>query len=165
MWFGILLIAVGTLMLLDRLNVLTMSVGLVFWAGIVMVSGVMLVRNMQRKDGGIFWWTVLLFIGLYKTMALLGIVEIEPSLRLPLILVIGGCATVVMVISQPHRWHLLVPGIVMLGLGGALILTEFGYVSAWDLSVVVRNYWPVVLVLFGAALLLNRPEKKSEVMG
>jgi hypothetical protein len=152
-------------MLFDHLHVLAMSWWVLFWVSIVMVSGVALVRNIRARDGAIFWWTVLLFFGVYKTMRALGVVSFHESMGLPLLLFIAGAALVAMVVAQPARWHMLVPAAASLVLGTAMLLAEMDVLAAADVRLAVRNYWPVALILFGAALLLNRSLGRSRPAG
>jgi hypothetical protein len=36
-----------------------------------------------------------------------------------------------------------------------MVLAELDILSAWDVRIAVSNYWPVAVILFGAAMLLN----------
>ncbi len=154
--FGIVLIVVGLAMLLDHLNILAMSWWLIFWASVAAGSAVVLVRNSQQKKGGVFWLTVLFFFALYKTLRLLGALEFHESMGLPLLLVIAGIGLVAIVVTHPVRWHLLVPAVILIGVGGAMVLAELDVITASDVRTAVNNYWPVGVILFGAAMLLNR---------
>ena len=153
--FGIVLIVIGLAMLLDHVHIVSMSWWLIFWASVAAGSAVVLVRNSQQKQGGVFWLTVLFFLALYKTLQLLGALEFHESMGLPLLLVITGIGLVVVVVTHPVRWHLLVPAVVLIGVGCAMVLAELDLVSAWEVRSVVNTYWPVGVILFGAAMLLN----------
>jgi hypothetical protein len=142
-------------MLLDHLHILTMSWWLMFWASVAAGSAIVLVRNSQQKRGGVFWLTVLFFFALYKTLRLLGALEFHESMGLPLLVVIAGIGLVVVVVTHPVRWHMLVPAVALIGVGGAMVLAELDVLSAWDVRIAVSNYWPVAVILFGAAMLLN----------
>jgi hypothetical protein len=155
-WFGIVLIVIGTAMLLDHLQILALSWWLVFWACVAVASAVVLVRNSMSKKGGILWPMILFFFALYKTLWHLGALDLQDVLWFPIILIVAGLGFAVLVAIQPARWHLAIPALVLIGVGSAIILSEYGVLSAWDVRYAVRNYWPVALVLFGAAILLNR---------
>ena len=159
--FGIVLIVVGLAMLLDHLQILAMSWWLIFWASVAAGSAVVLVRNSQRKRGGVFWLTVLFFFALYKTLRLLGALEFHESMGLPLLLVIAGIGLVAVVVTHPVRWHLLVPAVILIGVGGAMVLAELDVLTASDVRSAVNNYWPVAVILFGAAMLLNRTHESD----
>jgi hypothetical protein len=154
-WFGVVLIVVGLAMLLDHLHILTMSWWLIFWVSVAAGSAIVLVRNSHQKQGGVFWLTVLLFFALYKTLRLLGALEFHESMGVPLLLVIAGIGLVAVVLTHPVRWHLLVPAVVLIGVGGAMVLAELDVLSVGDVRTAVKHYWPVAVILFGAAMLLN----------
>ena len=160
--FGIVLIVVGLAMLLDHLDILAMSWWLIFWASVAVGSAVVLVRNSRHKQGGVFWLTVLFFFALYKTLRLLGALEFHESMGLPLLMVIAGIGLVAVVVTHPVRWHLLVPAVILIGVGGAMVLAEMDVFTALDVRTAVNNYWPVAVILFGAAMLLNSRGWKKE---
>jgi len=154
-WLGIVLIVVGLAMLFDHLQVIPMSGWLVFWVCITALSATMVVRNSRRKEGGTFWFTILFFFGLYKTLRNLGTLDIDASLGFPLLLIFAGIGVAVVVLTYPSRWHLVVPAIALIGTGAAMLLSELGVIPTWDVRAAISNYWPVAVVLFGAAMLLN----------
>jgi hypothetical protein len=154
-WLGIVLIVVGVAMLLDHFQFLPMSWWLIFWASITVLSATLVVRNSRRKEGGTFWFTILFFFGLYKTLRNLGALEIDASLGFPLLLIFAGIGVAVVVVTYPSRWHLAVPAIALMGAGAAIALAELGVLSTWDVRTAISNYWPAALVLFGAALVIN----------
>jgi hypothetical protein len=154
-WFGIVLIVIGVALLLDHIHFLTMSWWFVFWASLVVGSVVLLVRNSRRKEGGIFWLTVLFFFALYKTLQHLGALDIQESIGFPLLLIVAGIGIGVIVAIHPARWHLLIPSLTLIGIGAAILLAEYGVVSEWSVKDLLRTYWPVAVILYGGALLAN----------
>jgi hypothetical protein len=154
-WFGIVLIVVGLAMLLDHLHILSMSWWLIFWASLTVLSATLVVRNSRHKEGGTFWLTILFFFGLYKTLRNLGALEIDASLGLPLLLIFAGIGVAVVVLTYPSRWHLVIPAVALTATGVAMMLSELNVISTWDVRTAISNYWPVAVVLFGAAMLLN----------
>ncbi len=154
-WLGIVLIVVGVAMLLDHLHFFAMSWWLVFWAAVTVASAVMVFRNSRRREGGVFWLTILFFFALYKTLRQFGALDLREEWGFPVLLVIAGIGIGVVVASHPHRWHLLVPALALIAAGGAMMLAEFNVLSVWDVRNAVSNYWPVAVLLFGVAMLLN----------
>jgi uncharacterized membrane protein YoaK (UPF0700 family) len=61
---------------------------------------------------------------------------------------LGLCAQYFFV---PRQWGVLVPGTVLLFLGGASLLYELDYWYFFDLA----KFWPVILIAFGLGILLN----------
>jgi hypothetical protein len=71
-------------------------------------------------------------------------------------LVIVGLSFLMMYISVPKEWQLLIPAVLILGIGVVLIMTEYGYFYQHDVFEAVRMYWPVGLILFGGAMVARR---------
>lgn len=162
-WFGIVLIVVGLAMLLDHMEILSMSWWLIFWACVTAGSAVVLARSSKSREGGVFWLTVLFFFALYQTLRQLGAMDVHEAIGFPLLLVIAGIGLVVVVVTHPVRWHLLVPAVVLIGVGGAMLLAEYDVITHWAVRNAVNSYWPVALILFGGAMLLNGATKKRQV--
>lgn len=156
-FFAILLILAGVVMLLDRFSFLYITWMGVIWILIALVGASKLWRAVGRPAGGGQFWGTVLFVG-GSAMALyeFDILVIPPRLGLPFIILLLGIGTLVKFAFTPREWHLLVPALALLGVGGAMILTVYDYLPYQSLTCTLGTYWPVALVVFGAALLLNR---------
>lgn len=156
-FFGVLLILVGAVMLLDRTGIISMGWHSVFW-GLVTLLGAYKVSAgfTGPARGGIFWGTVFFCVGAYNFLNDLDLLEISSSLLLPLFLIVMGVGFLLMFFRHVHDWHLIVPALFFAGLGTAMVLSELGTVGRWEVLGAIKAYWPVALILFGAALLLNR---------
>jgi hypothetical protein len=96
-----------------------------------------------------------LLFGLYFFLHESDIIDVPPGLALPMILLAIGAGLVVAFSGNLKDWHILVPGLIFVAIGGAMVLAEFGFILASEVEEAVRQYWPAGLVLFGASLLLN----------
>lgn len=156
-WFGAALILVGGVLLLHRLGVVSVGWHLAVWGVIALIGAVKLVNGFSLKQrGNAFWGTGFFLIGLYNVLAELGIYELRSFLIAPALVLTLGAAFLVMYLVVPRDWHVLVPTAFFLGLGTLMVMVEMGYLYQWDVEDIVRTYWPIGLILFGAALLLNR---------
>ena len=161
--FPVLLIVVGAAMLLDRTGVLGFGWWTIFWA-VVAVLGLYRMYQAFRvpAKGGMVWGTALFFAGLYNVLEDFGAVGLPGGTLFPLFLAVVGLGFLLAFLRQPREWHLAVPAAVLLGLGTIMVLAEMEYIARWMVIDLVRQWWPAALVLFGAALLLNRGiERKS----
>ena len=163
-WFGIALIVVGAAMLLDRFQVVRFGWWFSVWA-LIGVFG--LVRSIdgfaKRRPAGVFWGTFLFLFGTYFLLRDLDMVELRSYWWFPAMLLILGFSFLTTYVSTPRDWHLLVPSLVLLGVGSAMILTELGYIYRYDVVHAIRMYWPVALIAFGISLILSRafPHSRS----
>jgi hypothetical protein len=156
-WLGVGLIAIGTAMILDRLDVISWSWHIVLWALLAFFGAFKVVSGFQQKRRGrVFWGTMLFLFGLYGVLRELDLFGVPSYLCLPLLMLMVGMSFLVMYISSPKDWHLIVPALSFLGIGGVLLLTEVGVLYRWDVLPLIKSYWPVALILFGLSLLLSR---------
>ena len=152
-WFGIGLVIIGAAMLLDRLDVIRFGWQPIFWTLIAAFGIAKAVDGFGRKKSGrVFWGTVLFLFGAYNLLRDLDVVELRSYWMLPAMLVIMGLSFLMMYISSLKEWHLLIPAILLLGIGAVMIMTEYGYFYRYDVFEAVRMYWPVGLILFGGAM-------------
>jgi hypothetical protein len=155
--FPVLLILVGGALLLDRADVLSFGWWSIFWAVIAVAGAHKMYRAiLSPAEGGMVMGTVMFFVGLYVVLEDLRLLQLPGGTLFPLFLVVVGFGFLLALLRQPREWHLAVPSIALLGIGGVMVLAEIGYLGRWMVLEAVREWWPLALVLFGAALLFNR---------
>jgi hypothetical protein len=161
-WFGAGLIVLGTAMLLDRLDILRLGWQPVFWTLLAIVGLVNAIGGFSKKrTSRVFWGTFLFLLGAYNLLREVDVFELRSYWWLPAMMLILGFSLLMMFVCTPKEWHLLVPALVLLGVGAAIVLTEFGYFYRYDIAEVTRMYWPVALILFGLSLVLQRSFPRS----
>ncbi|MFN0158991.1 MAG: LiaF transmembrane domain-containing protein [Bacteroidota bacterium] len=156
-WFGAGLVTVGITLLLNRMDILSLH----WWTGlwcILAALGVKLVVDGFEKHsrGRIFGGTMLFLNGLYQILGDIDVVEFRSYYFFPVLILILGFSFLMTYISSLKAWHLLVPAILLSGFGSLLLLTEFGFLYRWEVLSLVKDYWPIGLILFGFSLLLTR---------
>ncbi len=158
LWIGAALILVGAAILLERTGVLDIGWKVVFW-GIVAVGGAVKLYDgfTRNRRGAIFGGTGFLILGVACLLDKLDVIYLDGPAAFALLLLAVGIAFLLMLVKSPRDWHLAVPGICFLAIGGAMFAGEIGiFPYVWEFRDIIRHYWPVVLILFGASLLLNR---------
>jgi len=156
-WFGVALIILGLALLLDRFHILRVDFSQIFWA-LVMMFGIMKVVGGFSGNirGRIFWGTVLFLFGLFFLLRSIDRIEIHAHMLPPAAFLIFGIAFFMMFLNDARDWHFIIPAVLLIGVGGAFTLTEFGYLSRWEVWEAVRLYWPVALILLGLVLIMRR---------
>ena len=159
-WFPVALIVVGTAMLLQKLHVVQMDWHILFW-GLLALGGIYkLVRGFTAKSrGGVFWGMVFLTAGVFALLHIYDIIDPEPGAAVGGFLIGLGIAFVLMFVVAPRDWYVLVPALFFFLVGGAVLSVEMGYYDRWEVAPIIGSYWPVGLILFGLALLLNRGKR------
>jgi hypothetical protein len=154
--FAVLLILLGSFMLLDRAGVVTFGWLLVFWLIVTVFGGFKIVRGMSSASiGEVFWGTVFFFVGFYNVASDVGILYLPGGVLFPAFLLVMGLGLLLGFVSQPREWHLLVPALIFTFVGGLMTLAEMELLGPWTAIDTIKQWWPVGLILFGAALLLN----------
>jgi hypothetical protein len=155
--FGILLIALGGVLLLSRFTFIHVSFWKVFWPVIMVVSlvGVGYGFSEQRR-GKIFWNTLWFLFSLMLFLSTSGLFDMHPRMFFPGTFLIIGIAFLMTFINNIRDWFFLLPAVIFGGLGVLFILADLEMVSYWDVSEAVRRYWPLILIVCGVAILLKR---------
>lgn len=156
-WMGVILITIGCAMLIDRLHVYPVDWEMALWVVLMMFGGYSVTLGFQKKiRGRAFWGTAIALIGLFELLTGTDMVYV-PSFYYPSVLIlIVGLSFLSMYLCDVTEWQTLVPTLLFIILGAALMLSEMGYIYRWDVAYAVRRYWAVSLILFGGALLLKR---------
>jgi LiaI-LiaF-like transmembrane region/LiaF transmembrane domain len=156
-WMGSALIVIGAAMLLNRLGLLDVEWPVVFWTLVSLFGAYKLAAHIKtRRKGGVFWGTFLLLFGAVKALDYAGTIFVYQFYTIPLIFTLVGISLFAAFLVSPGDWQILVPAVLLLGIGVCMTLADFGYMSRWEVNYAVHHYWPVILILFGAALLLRR---------
>ncbi len=158
---GVGLIAAGALLLLGRLHLMHIDWPTLLWGGLALLGVYRVVLGFTQKGRGVFIGTAAAAVGTYALLRESGAFFIPHELVLPSMILLAGLGIFLTFLAAPQRWHLLVPALLLLALGGALVLAEEGYLDAWEVLDLLRIWWPLALVLFGIALLLNRDRNRT----
>ena len=162
-FWGIVLIAIGALLLMHKLALLPFSWWVYIWGGAAVAAMVMIVRRFRANGDGVFWWVMLFCFATYKFVRAAGILYVPSWYGFPLLLIAIGVAFAIMVAIRPREWHLAVPSIVFLVVGVSILLAEMGTLDDDTVRGMISTYWPFALILFGGALLLNWRKAKPTI--
>jgi hypothetical protein len=155
--FGILLLVVGVALLLEKLDVIEFGWSKILWAAVAVLGATIVIRSfVQNGRGGIFWGTLLFLYGLFFLLRSLDLIESHVTVFMPATFVILGFGFLMLFVSDPKDWHLLIPSVILLAFGGAFMLAEAGYIHRWEMWDTFRTWWPLILVLVGFSLILRR---------
>jgi len=155
--FGIVLITFGLLLLLDRLNVLPVRWESLVWMVGVFTGGFLVVDGfMNMRRARIFWGGVLFFFSLYWVLARLDIIYHHGFFVTPVILISFGIAFFLLYASDTNEFGLLFPAVLLTGVGAAMLLWWLEYFEWYEVRCYVETYWPLLLIIWGAAILLRK---------
>ena len=155
--FCILLLVVGVALLLEKLDVIEFGWSRILWAAVAVIGAAIVIRAFVYDGRGkIFWGTVLFLYGLFFFLRSMNLIEGHFTVFMPASMAILGFAFLMLFVSDPKDWHLLIPSVILLAFGGAFMLADAGYIRRWEMWDTFRTWWPAILVLVGFSLILRR---------
>ncbi|HXX62874.1 MAG TPA: DUF5668 domain-containing protein [Bacteroidota bacterium] len=153
---GVVLIAVGLTMLLHRLNVVWIPWRTTIFFLVAAVGAVKLYNGIALKSKGkVFWGMIWFTVGLGLLLDTTYAINLTPGLAVSGLMIAVGLGFMLMFGVRRSQWFHIVPGLIFLAAGSLFLAGELGYLSSWDVAGFCETYWPVGLILFGAALLAN----------
>ena len=156
-WIGVVLIVIGGALLINRLGIFHIGYSYILWSLIIIFGVVEVTRGFSGSHSGrIFLGTVMFLYGLYFLLRATDYVELRGHMLIPATFIIMGFAFIMMYLNNLKEWAFLIPAVILVGVGGAYILSDVGYLYPWEVRETVRLYWPVGLILIGVAIVFRR---------
>jgi hypothetical protein len=158
--FGILLIALGVVLLLDRLDIIYFGWGKIFWTFLGIWGAVLAVQGFQlKRRGRIFWGSLVFFVSLFFSLDQWGMFWWSDELWVGGMSLALGMAFLMLFVFEPGNVGVIVPALLFGGFGAAMILVDYNYLDWWEVRHYLMNYWPLLLVLWGIVILFKRTPK------
>ena len=162
---GSLLILVGAILLLDRLDLFDFRWNRLFWIVAASLGAFFVVDGFLRKlRGRIFWGSMMFFVSTYYIMLQWRIIDRYSFYTVPAFLIAIGFSLVMLYLHEPREVALLIPAILFIGTGAAAILWWWEVIDWWDVRHAIRTYWPLLFVLWGVALIVRRKPRRPQAV-
>lgn len=154
---GIVLVLLGVALLLDQMEIIAIGGWTLLWVGLGIYGGATVARSFVVRDRRkVFIGTLLFLAGILFTLRRLDLVAGAAPVIIPAFIVMFGLGFFMLFVFDPHDAHLLIPAVLFVGLGAALMMTELGYWYVRDVWHTIGTYWPLLLVLAGVMMLLRK---------
>jgi hypothetical protein len=159
--FGIILVVVGAGLLLRQMDILRVDGKSMLLFGFVAYGAAMIIRSfLTNIRQSLFLGSVSFFIGILLVLGNYELIEPTAYVYVPGVLISFGLSFMMLFIFNYKDIHLLLPAVIFVGLGGAFMMTEIGFLYPSDVKEAISRYWPVALILFGILMLFRRKESK-----
>jgi hypothetical protein len=153
---GIVLIAVGMLLLMNQFDVIELTLWNFITGFIILYGGALVVRSFGTGDRSkVFWGTALFLFGLYLILDSMGLVTHHFPILIPAIFLIVGFSFLMMYLYNISDWHLLIPSLFFIGISGVIIAEELSLFQIYRFEYYLAQYWPVLLILIGLVLIVK----------
>lgn len=156
-WLGVFLILFGVLLLMRKFGVINVHLREIVWPLLILVGILLTARGFSDGSRGrIVFGTILFLYSIFFFMRTVGDIYIPIDMFFPATLMIFGIVMFMLFVNKPAEWYFLIPALFLFALGTLIVMSEYGYWYYWEMSDELARWWPAVLILFGAGLLLRR---------
>ncbi|RKY83508.1 hypothetical protein DRQ09_09960 [candidate division KSB1 bacterium] len=160
---GLILIIIGILLLIHKFEVIYFDWE-IYFPLIIALIGLLLWVNaiIKREKKGVFIGTIFLIIGGFFYLRNS---EIIPYFYMeeiwPIFIISIGVGFFAIFIFEPKRWGVLFTGALISLIGIYFLLERMFYIRRAILEEIF-SYWPVILIVIGAIILVNNLLKKPQ---
>jgi len=159
-WVFILL---GLLLLLNQFDILFFNRFNVALLGSILLGALLLNKGLHHPfRKGILGGSFFLLFALILILMKLGYIPINDLLGSGLVLIMLGLANIIYFFSFHQRVANIVFALLFSLLGLPFILGYYETLPGWMLEDYFFTYWPVVLILVGAGILLGGSHRKQQ---
>jgi hypothetical protein len=158
---GIILVLIGAALLLHQMDIIEIGGWTLVWIGLFVYGAANVIRSIVVNERRrIFFGTLCFLSGLLAILVTFNAVNADPIVFFPAFLIIFGLSFAMLFVFKPADWHLLIPAFIFCGLGAALMLTELGYWYTRDVFHSIGAYWPLLLIVIGASMLIRKRQPR-----
>jgi hypothetical protein len=149
---GVILVAVGGVLLVTRFVPMESAPAWLLGLG----AGLALIGIVGASYGALVGGMVLLGLGAGMVLGDHGVANIAAGTWIVLGLGAGfvGIYILALILKLRSHWWPLVPGVILLGVGGARYVRHFALISP-QVEMAVRTWWPAALVVVGIWILVR----------
>ena len=163
-WPAIILISIGTLLLLYQTDLIDFSTADVVSYGFVLIGVILLINSLTRSDkkglmGGVFFTVFGLTMILMREYML----PRDDEFGFAAFFFALAIANFAYIPFKKDKTNNIIWGSVFAVLGGILLWTHYGYYPPWYIYEQVGTYWPLILIVIGAAIIIKAFARKREL--
>ena len=159
---GTVFIVIGVFLLLQKLQLIDLRWH-EFYPFLFLGLGIVLfLKALRGNSNSAFWATFSLTLGLFfvlRNYDLIG--DLWFADVWPVILIGLGLGFIVLFSFRPGDWGLVIPGF-FLSVVGVLLFMDQLDLSWWYTKYVARNFWSIVLIVIGLAMIVGSLTRKSK---
>ena len=153
---GVILVVVGGVLLVTRFALLATAPAWLLGLGV----GLALIAIVTRAYGALVGGMILLGLGAGMALGDREVGGVSPGAWIQLGLGAGfvGIWVLALILGMKRHWWPLVPGVILLALGGARFLRHIVVIPP-EAMIAVRTWWPAALVVAGIWVLASALRK------
>ena len=161
---GLIFILVGIGLLMDKLDIVSFGWYQIYPVIFLLIAAASFVNAFSKDKNAAFWGGVFGVLGLFFVLRNFHIIRFYWFEEFwPVFLIALGVGFLVLYIFKPHDWGVLIPGVILTGLGVLFIFEAMDLIDDFAEIVfeTIWTYWPLALVLLGVGLILGSLRRKD----
>lgn len=161
--FPILLIAIGTILLLNQFDLIEFSMAYTIIFGSLAIGGFMLRKAYYSETRqGLLGGSFFILLALVLLSLDFGLIPFYDNLILGIIIVCLGISNFIFYIFTRKSFNNVTFGLIFSAIGLPFIIMYFTSVDMWDIADIFSAYWPLLLITAGFGFLLDGMFKKAK---
>ena len=159
-FFGVLLILFGVVLILNKLEIIYFTWTEIYPIGLIIISVWSFINVSKGNKNASFWGTVCGVLGIVFLLRNYDLIDYFLYIEIwPIILLAFGFGFLVLYIFNPEDWGVLIPGFILFFFGSFFLLESLSIDV--DLFGFVFDFWPLILIIIGAGLILKTLSQKK----
>jgi len=161
---GLIFILVGAGLLMDKMHLFNFGWPEIYPVIFILIAAVSLINAIAGHKSSAFWGGLFGVLGVFFALRNYDLIPFYWFDEFwPIFLIALGVGFIVLYIFNPRDWGVLIPGVILTGLGLIFIFEAMNLID--DLFEIILDavwtYWPLALVLLGIALILGSLKRKE----
>lgn len=151
---GVFLIVLGLWIFSSRIDFLYDTFQYIYPVLLLILAGFLLYETSRKKSSTkLFWGSFLLICGLFFLLRNFEVINYYyPDEYWPVYILAAGVSFIILFISQPSNWGVLIPGFLLLLIGMNEAMRTFDCIS-WRYRSNLYDFWPVIFIIIGIGLI------------
>ena len=159
---GAVFIIIGVFLLMQKLGMIDVEWYEFYPFLLLGVGAILFLKAAIGQTNNAFWATGFTTVGLFFLLRTFDIIEDLWFVDVwPVILIALGLGFIVLYAFRPNEWGLIIPGVFLAFVGILLFLDQMD-LNWWYSKYVARNFWPVLLVVIGTAMIVASLTRKPK---
>jgi hypothetical protein len=156
-FIGVGLIFVGLILLLKHLDLFDIRWSKLIWPALSILGLWIAARGFAlRRRSSVFTGSVLFFVCLFVALKKFDILRYDMGDWIPAVSLSIGLAFLALLVLEPRNIIVIVPMVVFGGFGVMYYLWWMDIMNGYEMRRLVKLYWPLLLIIWGAAFLIPR---------
>jgi hypothetical protein len=162
-WPAIILIVIGLLLILYQTDLLDFSTSDLISYGFILIGAIFIIKSLNRTDkrgilGGVFFSV----FGITMILMREHILPRNDEFGFGAFFIALALGNFAYLTVKKDKSTNLIWGIIFSALGGLLLWVHYGYYPSWYIYELIEMYWPVALIVVGAAMIIKAYVRKRD---